>query len=114
DVENADIDRRDQHVYVLGDRSVGVLRVDLERERLLGSHLFRRRHGQRQLALRTIQRQVQHAHRAFRRDVGLALARTDYQRTDVEEFLVVVIAPAIAVGVVPVVVTTLADQPHFK
>ena len=84
DVEDAHVHRGDQHMHGIGNAAVGVTCTDLDLQRLLGTHLFRRFQTHRQLARGTFQRQVQQADRAFRRDLRLALTRANHQSTEVE------------------------------
>ncbi|MNG09468.1 hypothetical protein D3C84_928870 [compost metagenome] len=56
DIENAHVHRRQQHMHLLRHAAVGIAGLDLDRQRLLGTHLFRRAEGHRQLAFGTVQR----------------------------------------------------------
>ncbi|MCY1500747.1 hypothetical protein D9M68_347970 [compost metagenome] len=84
DIEDAHIHRRHQYAHLLGNATVGILRLHLDLERLPRAHLLRSGKAQRQLARGALQRQVQQAHGTLGRDAGLAFAGTDHQGADVE------------------------------
>ena len=84
DIEDADIDRRQQHLRLFGHRAIGVHGLDLDRQRLIRTHFLRRTEAQRQLARCPLQRQVQQADCTLGRDIGLALTRTDNQGADIQ------------------------------
>jgi hypothetical protein len=60
------------------------LTAELHGQRLFRAHLLRCLQAHRELALGAVQRQVQHAYGALGRGVGLALARANHQRADVQ------------------------------
>ena len=84
DIEHANIDRGEQYMGLFGHTAIRIFSVNFHRQWLLGAHLFWRVQGQRQLALRAIQRQMQHADSTFGGDVGFALTGANHQRADVQ------------------------------
>ena len=84
DIEDADVHRRHQHLYLLGQFAPGTAGLHLDLEGLVRTHLLRRRQLHGQLPGRPLQRQVQQADRTLGRDVGLALTGTDHQRADIQ------------------------------
>ena len=84
DIEDAHVHCRKQYVHLLRHTAIGVFGGDLYRQRLFGAHFFRCSEGQAEFALGAIQRQVQQAHGAFRRDIGFALAGTNHQGAHIQ------------------------------
>ncbi|MNZ38608.1 hypothetical protein D3C78_560880 [compost metagenome] len=84
DIEDADINRSQQHMHLFRHTAIGVLRLNLHAQRLFRAHFLRHRQAQAELALSPVQRQMQHANRALGGDVSLALAGTNHQCADIQ------------------------------
>ena len=84
DIQHPHVHRCQQYMGPFGNAAIGVSGGKFHAQRLLGTHFFGRIKGQRQLARRAVERQMQHAHGPLGSDIGLALARADNQRAHVQ------------------------------